>query len=145
VFSGLVGKYKNEFKMKIKSEHSHEIHPATEKPNDTYSASGMITIGEEGDELCHMGDVQYIEYGISNNWSYKIYTNPVGIYTEEHLNETYNNLLVTSHDDPKRFSYHGEMCFVRGELWEKDKFRTSVIFIEEFDEEKLIGASPVVN
>jgi hypothetical protein len=124
VFSGLVGKYKNEFKMKIKSEHSHEIHPATEKPNDTYSASGMITIGEEGDELCHMGDVQYIEYGISNNWSYKIHTNPVGMYSEDH---------------------HGEMCFVRGELWEKDKFRTSVIFIEEFDEEKLIGASPVVN
>jgi hypothetical protein len=62
-----------------------------------------------------MGDVQYIEYGISNNCSYKIHTNPVVIYTEDHLNEVYKDDLITDHDGPKHFSYKGEMC----RLWVK--------------------------
>jgi hypothetical protein len=134
VFSGLVGRYKNEFKMEVEP-HSHAVHPATERKK--YSACGIITVGENMKELCHMKDIQYIEYGISNIWKWKIHTNPVDIFSEKHLKKAYNDGLKSHKDDPKRFDYHGQMCMVQGIMLKNEKFCVSSICIEEFDEEDL--------
>ncbi len=136
IFSGIVGSYKNESVEFTVSPQSTSVMPA-HPSSKTVSSGGIITMGRKVQKLVAMRDVQIIEFGISNNYSFKIATLPVQTYVTFHLEKTYD-AMETPQDDAKVFYFREGMYFVQGKMEDRGAFGVFKILIEEFNLEKLI-------
>ena len=137
IFSGIVGSYKNEsvkFTVSPQGAKYMPAHPSSK----TVSSGGYITMGRKVEKLVAMRDVQIIEFGISNKYSFKIATFPVQTYITFHLEKTYD-AMKTPEDDVKVFYFHGGMYFVQGKIENRGSFGMFKIVIEKFGLEKLIA------
>ena len=98
-------------------------------------------MGRKVENLVAMRDVQIIEFGISNKYSFKIATLPVQTYITSHfihLEKMYD-AMKTPEDDAKVFYFHERMYFVQGKIQNRGSFGVFKIVIEEFGLEKLIA------